>query len=59
MAKNAVYACRSCGAVHERVALRRGAWGDMCCPACGVADLERQRSRFERWYAIFFLYKVY
>jgi hypothetical protein len=53
------YACRSCGATHTASALRRGDWGDRCCPACGSPDLERHRSRWAQIYAAFFLYKVY
>ncbi len=53
------YRCNACGSVTPRGQLAAGAWGDRCCPACGSPDVERHRSRSERWYAIFFLYKVY
>jgi len=53
------YQCNSCGHIAPRTTLRQGAWGDLCCPECGGNDLERHRTRFERWYAMFFLYKVY
>ncbi|HEU5090020.1 MAG TPA: hypothetical protein VFT99_21340 [Roseiflexaceae bacterium] len=54
-----MYRCNACGALSPTSGLARGAWGDPACPACGSPDVERHRSRFARWYAIFFLYKVY
>lgn len=53
------YRCNTCGHIVPRTELRRGAWGDPCCPACGANDVERHRTRFDQWYATFFLYKVY
>jgi Zn finger protein HypA/HybF involved in hydrogenase expression len=59
MSAPAAYHCNTCGHLASRTQLRSGEWGDLCCPACGSPDLERYRTRFERWYAILFLYKVY
>lgn len=57
--QEASYRCNGCGQITARSRLGSGDWGDRCCPACNSPDLERFRSRFEHWYAIFFLYKVY
>jgi hypothetical protein len=54
-----LYRCNQCAQISPHTSLSRGDWGDRCCPHCGSPDVERARSRFERWYAIFFLYKVY
>jgi DNA-directed RNA polymerase subunit RPC12/RpoP len=59
MSASIAYQCYSCGAITQRSQLKTGAWGDVCCPACDSPDLSRYRTRFDRWYAIFFLFKVY
>ncbi|HMO60272.1 MAG TPA: hypothetical protein PKA05_12350 [Roseiflexaceae bacterium] len=53
------FRCRTCEAISPADALVVGAWGDPCCPACGAADVERYRTRWEILYNFFFLYKVY
>jgi hypothetical protein len=54
-----LYRCNECGQVTPHTSLADGAWGDRCCPACRSPNVTRERARFEHWYAIFFLYKVY
>lgn len=55
----AQYRCEGCGQLSRRSQIATGAWGDPCCPSCGSAHLARHRTRMQKIFGAYFLFKVY
>jgi hypothetical protein len=53
------YRCEACEQITLRKDLVCDSWGDPCCPACKSPRIVRHRTKFERLYATYFLFKVY